>query len=191
MSSESDPVRTSNPIHLSERSAFELIYHGFYHPLCFYATKFVGAEAEDIIENLFVKLWDKKQTFENHTHLKAFLYRSTRNACLNYLKLNKRQYVSVEEIGENTIVEDNDHLSTIIQAEIMAEIYRAVHQLPSQCSKVIAMSFLESFSNTEIAQELNLSEQTVKNLKVLGLKILKTKLSGRAFGFFLLAFWIS
>ena len=53
------------------------------------------------------------------------------------------------------------------------------------------MSFLESFSNTEIAQELDLSEQTVKNLKVLGLKILKTKLSGRAFGFFLLAFWIS
>lgn len=189
MSAKSDLSLNSNPIYLSERSVFELTYQSFYHPLSFYATKYVGSEAEDIIENLFVKLWDKKQVFESPIHLKAFLYRSTRNACLNYLKSNKRHSISVDDLPESITIDEKDHLSVIIHAEIMAEIYRAVHQLPTQCSKVIALSFLESLSNTEIAQELNLSEQTVKNLKVLGLKILKAKLSGSAFTFFMLAFW--
>lgn len=191
MVSKSNPHTADNPIQLNERNVFESIYHSFYHPLCFYATKYVGSEAEDIIENLFVKLWDKKQVFDNHTHLRAYLYRATRNSCLNHLKANKRHHISVEEIPENIAVDEKDHLNVIIQAEIMAEIYRAVHQLPLQCSKVIAMSFLESLSNTEIANDLNLSEQTVKNLKVQGLKVLKDKLSGRAFTVLIFAYWIS
>lgn len=190
MVSKSNLSAIVNGIDLSERSVFEMIFQSFYHPLCFYAEKYVGGEAEDIIENLFVKLWDKQKVFEGPVHLRAFLYRATRNACLNHLKANARHYVSVEEIGEHAALTEKDHLNVIIQAEIMAEIYRAVHQLPAQCSKVIAMSFLENLSNAEIATELNLSEQTVKNLKVIGLRLLKSKLSGRAFSLLILQFWI-
>lgn len=190
MVSKSNPNTADNPIQMSERTIFESIYQSFYHPLCFYATKYVGSEAEDIIENLFVKLWDKKQVFNNPIHLRAFLYRATRNSCLNHLKASEKYVTSAEEIPENIAIDEKDHLNVIIQAEIMAEIYRAVHQLPLQCSKVIAMSFLESLSNAEIAQSLNLSEQTVKNLKVQGLKMLKSKLSGRAFTMLMFTSWI-
>lgn len=191
MVSKSTQSAAACNVHLNERNAFELTYQSFYHPLCYYAARYVGSEAEDIIENLFVKLWDKKQVFESETHLKAFLYQATRNACLNYLKATKRHGITGEEIPENIPAADHDHLSTIIQAEIRAEIYRAVHQLPAQCSKVIAMSFLEGLSNAEIAQAMNRSEQTVKNLKVQGLHLLKDKLSGRAFILLVLAHWVN
>lgn len=191
MISKSGLSKHTEAINLSERKVFELTYQSYYHPLRFYATKYIGSDAEDIIENLFIKLWHKQHEFESPLHLKAFLYRATRNACLNHIKSNKRQVLFSEELAEDIPIDEQDHLNLIIQAEIRAEIYRAVYQLPAQCSKVIAMSFLENFSNAEIASELNLSEQTVKNLKVMGLKLLKAKLSGRAFTLLVLHFWTS
>lgn len=178
------------PIRLNEGAVFDITYQSYYHPLCFYASKFVGAEAEDVIENLFVKLWYKKQVFNDPGHLRAFLYSATRNACLDLIKTNKRHGKTDEEISADLAIADDDHLHYLIKAETRAEINRAVKALPSQCGKIIAMSFLEGFSNTEIAQALGLSEQTVKNNKVKGLDLLKDKLSGNAFTMFMLMIYI-
>lgn len=166
-------------VSLSDGSVFGTTYKTYYHPLCFYASKIVGEHAEDVVENLFIKLWDKKQVFNDSGHLRAFLYHATRNACLDFLKSDKRRAVSADVYPAEDA--GTDHLQTLIEAETYAEIYRAVHSLPAQCAKVIELGFFEGFSNKEIAQKLGLSEQTVKNHKLRALNLLKEKLSGRAF----------
>jgi RNA polymerase sigma-70 factor (family 1) len=175
------------PVFLSDVAVFDLAYKSYYHPLCFYAAKFVPADdAEDLIENLFLKLWNKKQVFESPAHLQAFLYHAVRNACLDFKKSKKNNLQLHEPVSENQPLPGVDHLQHLIQAEVLAEIYRAVNNLPSQCSKVIRMGYLEGFNNAEIADELGLSEQTVKNYKGRGLTLLKDKLSGSAFTLLLL-----
>jgi RNA polymerase sigma-70 factor (family 1) len=174
-------------IHLSDRASFNTAFRSYYQPLRFYAAKFVQrGDAEDIVENLFLKLWNKQQVFASPVHLQAFLYHAIRNACLDFIKLSKKG--KIDELSNELLIADDDHLRYMIEAETIAEIYRAVSDLPSQCSKVIRMGYLEGLNNTEIAEQLGLSEQTVKNYKVRGLGILKQKLSGSSFAFFLLLF---
>jgi RNA polymerase sigma-70 factor (family 1) len=178
---------TDAPISFSDIAVFDAVYRSYYHPLCFYATKFVGQDqAEDIIENLFLRLWDKKQVFQDTIHLKAFLYRSIKNGCLDFMKSNKSIGGMDSALVDEQFFAAGDYLHDIIKAEVLAEIYRAIHLLPSQCGKVIQLGYLEGKNNTEIAEEMGLSEQTVKNYKVRGLSMLKDRLSGSTYMLLLL-----
>ncbi len=175
------------PIDLSDAAVFDVVYKSYYHPLCFYAAKFVQPEdAEDIIENVFLKLWNRKQTFNTTVHMQASLYHSVKNACLDHMKVSRnsaQRHLTVVKSENGT---PPDHLHRIIQAEVLAEIYRAVNDLPAQCSKVITLGYIEGLNNAEIASTLGLSEQTVKNYKGRGLVLLRERLSGSAFTLLLL-----
>ncbi|WP_316792022.1 RNA polymerase sigma factor [Pedobacter frigoris] len=174
-------------IQLNDGATFEEAFRSYYQPLRFYAIKFVSEDdAEDLVENLFLKLWNKKQQFESPAHLQAFLYHAIRNACLDNIKLSKKG--KTDELSDALLIADDDHLRSMIHAESIAEIYRAVNGLPSQCSKVIRMGYLEGLNNAEIAEKLGLSEQTIKNYKVRGLGLLKQRLSDSSFVLFLLLF---
>ena len=174
-------------INLSDRLSFDTAYRSYFQPLRFYASKFISKDdAEDIIENLFLKLWNKQKEFKSAVHLQAFLYHAIKNACLDYLRVSKTS--RTDELTETSSIADNDHLRYMIQAEAIAEIYREVNELPSQCSKVIKMGYLDGMNNEEIARELGLSQQTVKNHKVRGLGILRQKLNESSFMLFLLLF---
>lgn len=176
-----------SPILLSDPTTFDVVYKSYYHPLRFYATKFVQPEdAEDIIENLFLKCWNKQQEFDTTLHMQAFLYHAVKNACLDHIKVSKNKEQRHLHIAHSEETAPADHLHRIIHAEVLAEIYRAVNNLPPQCSKVITLGFIEGMNNSEIASTLGLSEQTVKNYKGRGLILLKDKLSGSAFALLLL-----
>lgn len=176
-------------IKIGEQSVFDDTFRAYYEPLCYYASKFLlRQDAEDVIENLFIRLWNNNQSFENSFHLKNFLYQAAKNACLDFLKVSKRadkKYHSFSETQSSDQVQ-KDHLYNMIQSEVLAEIYRALNELPSQCSNVIRMSYLEGYSNKEIAEQLGINEQTVKNYKGKGLDLLKRKLPGHTFGILLL-----
>lgn len=174
-------------INLGNKISFNSTFRSYFHPLRFYAAKFISNDdAEDVVENLFLKLWNKKQVFDNAAHLQAFLYHAIRNSCLDVIKLSKRE--KTDALSEDLLIADDDHLRYMIQAEALAEIYRAVNELPLQCSKVTRMYYLEGLNNAEIAGQLGLSVQTIKNYKMRGLELLRKKLSGGAFALFLLVF---
>jgi RNA polymerase sigma-70 factor (family 1) len=168
-------------IRLHHTDVFDQVYKTYYHRLCFYASRFIKADyAEDVIETLFLKLWNKKQVFETEEHMKAFLYHAVRNACLDHIKVSRNAAVRHNTYTEIQARQDPDPLHHLIEAEALAAIYQAIEALPAQCAKVIRMSFLEGRDNAAIASEMNLSLQTVKNYKTSGLSFLKTKLSMNA-----------
>lgn len=167
---------------------YSYIFKEYYSALCHYAETIIGEPgyAEDIVQDVFEKLWQKPHAFENLRHLKDFLYKSTRNAALNFLKgaqhSKERQAKFLHEQEEATTGEDLD----IIRMEVFRVIYREISNLPEQCGKIVRMSYIEGLKNEQIAQILSISLQTVKNQKTRGMKLLKMRLLPLVFALFLL-----
>lgn len=182
----------TDAINLGENVVFEEVYKLYYPSLRFFATKYVGdEESEDIIETLFFRLWKQKRTFRNVSHMRAFLYQATKNACLDFIKMAGRKHRNHDFIILQANAIENDHLHEIIRSEVVSEIYRAINKLPTQCRKVIHMEFVDGLNNQEIAKELALSIQTVKNHKVRALKLLKQQLSGNNIALALVLYMLS
>lgn len=169
------------PLLMGKQDGFELVFRTYHQALLSFARKYIDADdANDVVENVFVRVWQHNQQMANAEHLRAFLYRSVYNGCLDFIKVSKRAEGRYQLIADQAEQSEPAVIQEIIRAEVLAEIYRAINDLPSQCSKVIRMSYLEGMTNSEIAASLDLSEQTVKNHKGRGLKILRDTLSGEA-----------
>lgn len=132
--------------------------------------------AEDIVIDVFVILWKKHEDFETLQNIKAFLYISTRNACINQIKKTQRD--SEMKTGlRNYLSADSEEfvLNEMIRAEVLQQIYDAVESLPSQCRKVFKSCYVEGMSNAEVAEQLSISINTVKNHKAKALGLLRLK----------------
>jgi RNA polymerase sigma-70 factor (family 1) len=158
--------------------SFNTIFNIFYPALCFFAERMIAnrEEAEDIVGESFVKLWRLHANFETMQNIKAFLYITTKNACLNYLKQSERTAKRQQDMLY-VLSNNEDHiLSELTRTEVIRELHAAIESLPPQCRKIVRMSFVEGLKNQEIANQLNLSIQTVKNQKVRAIYLLKMKL---------------
>ncbi|WP_295116904.1 RNA polymerase sigma factor [uncultured Chitinophaga sp.] len=160
-------------------SHYSYIFKEYYSALCHYAETIIGepGHAEDIVQDVFERLWQKPYAFEDLRHLKDFLYKSTRNAALNFLKgaqhSKERQAKFLHEQEQSATADDLD----IIRMEVFRVIYREISNLPDQCGKIVRMSYIEGLKNEQIAEILSISLQTVKNQKTRGMKLLRMRLS--------------
>lgn len=158
--------------------AMHEIHKLYYSSLRNFAGGLLGdiPAAEDIVTEVFVILWKKQRDFETLQNIKAFLYISTRNACINYVK--KAQRDSALKTGlSNYLSTDYEEfiLNEMIRTEVMEQIYRAIEALPHQCRLVFKMSYIEGMNNSEIAGKFKISINTVKNHKVRALGLLRLK----------------
>lgn len=148
--------------------------------LCSYANKIIDdeAQAEDLTEDLFIKLWEKRLSFASINELKSFLYTSIRNASLNVIRQRQR------EKKRHTFFSQQNSLDTdngFWEEEVLAEIRKSIYELPPQMRKIFILSFFEKKTNDEIAETLNITNQTVRNQKSNALTILRKLLREKAF----------
>lgn len=172
------------PVHLGDgnKQVFSKVFENYYAALCLFAGRMVGPKnAEDVIEELFVGLWNKGREFKDEEHLKAFLYHAAKNACLDFIKSDQRANERNTVYANLKGTFDDHYLSEITRTEIIRELHQAIAELPPQCSKIISMGYLEGLSNAEIAKKLGLSLQTVKNQKGHAISLLKKRLPGDEF----------
>ncbi|WP_111596953.1 RNA polymerase sigma-70 factor [Chitinophaga skermanii] len=159
-----------------EPSAFNAFFVEHYKPLCFFATQLLAntGEAEDIVKDAFVKLWHKKADFDHPKSIKSFLYTTTRNACLNYLrhlKVHDHFQAEMQYLDENK--RDELVLQQMIRTELMASIYKAIEALPEKRQQVFKMVYMEGLKLDEIAEKLGISVFTVKEHKAKALAQLR------------------
>lgn len=178
------------------QDAFEQVFRAYYSAMCVFANKITAAAGvekdvvEDLVGEVFERLWNKHPQFDNTRHLRNFLYKATRNACFNYIKkesrLKERQgiFISMQLQSEGNYEPAAD--LDIIRMEVFRELYREIATLPDQCGKIVRMGYIDGLSNEEIAVELGLSLQTVKNQKSRGLSLLRSRLSPELFVILLL-----
>jgi RNA polymerase sigma-70 factor (ECF subfamily) len=121
-------------------------------------------------------------------NVKAFLYITTKNACLNFIKQSERNTKQQSELTYIHSQKEDHVLSHIIRAEVLREVHAAIETLPPQCRKIVRMSFVEGLKNQEIADRLNLSINTVKNHKMRAVSLLKIKLLSSSLTAFLVLY---
>lgn len=118
------------------------------------------SSADDILQEVFIHIWDKRQSIESENHFKAYFYKALRNNTVKYITRNK--HILNLESAENK--ESEDVLLKIIEIEFNREILRAVFQLPEKRREIILLS-MSGMSEQMIADTLNISINTVKNQK--------------------------
>ncbi|HEY8404229.1 MAG TPA: RNA polymerase sigma-70 factor [Flavobacteriales bacterium] len=161
-----------------DRGSFETMFRTWYNPLCNYAFSFLGRreESEEIVQNVFVQFWEKREEIEIETSLKSYLYRAVRNTCFNVLKHEK-----VKREHARYTLERNEHHSsqggaTLLAQELEVKISQALSQLPEQCAIIFKMSRFEEMKYAEIAEKLGLSIKTVENQMGKALRIMREQL---------------
>lgn len=157
-----------------ERS-ITIIFNQLYTTLCFYAVRITNnqAAAEDIVEESFIKIWDRRENFFHFQVIKSFLYTTVRNASINWVKQNKSQENALNG-GYSAFKETaNSKLEDLISVETFRELYIALDNLPPQCRKIITMLFIEGKKPGQVAEELQLSVANVSTQKKRGIMLLR------------------
>ena len=160
------------------QSAFKSLYDKYYEALFLFGQKYIpNSEAvEDLVQESFIKVWEKRSSFFHEAALKAFLYKSVRNACLNYLDHQKveRNY---EAQSKTDVLSEDYFLNNVIEEEVNRIISDTVNKLPESARMIYLLS-LKGLKNAEIAEDLNISINTVKTQKQRAGKFLKENLKG-------------
>lgn len=162
----------------------------YYPALCFFATKMLQdrPSAEDIVINLFIKLWEKEPDFSLHKNIKAALYIGVKNACIDYIKKRKNHRAQTNALTYLLQQEQEDFiLNEITRAEVLREVYAEIQKLPAECRKVMQLYYQHGLDHKRISAKLGVTVSTVKNQKARGLQLLKKKL-GTSFLYFLVLF---
>jgi RNA polymerase sigma-70 factor, ECF subfamily len=158
-----------NRIKGNDVKALEIAFNKYYSPLCLYAIQIVNNEeiAQEIVSDLFLKLWEKRHYIQIIQSFRTYLYRCIHNACLDYLKsADSPERSKWFEINEqiNMIIGDNedDILNKLSFVEVEKDVNVAINQLPTQCREIFYLSRYERLTYTEIAVKQNISVNTVK-----------------------------
>ena len=153
-----------------DKATFEQTYKTYYRPLCLYAQKIVGCEAtaKDMVQDIFMNLWEKRENIDIDTSLKAYLYQGVHNKCLNHLEhiKVKRQYGEFtmdmdDDSAWLEIHDNNDPLSELISQEAMSKIEDAIAALPPRCREVFTLVEFEELSYQEVSDKLGITKNTV------------------------------
>lgn len=149
--------------------------------LIFYAGKYVDAiTAEDLVQDVFLKIWQKRAFLFLKEGIKTYLYRSVQHACLDYLKHQevKGDYIStvVTKLKIEEIYYNDDPQSLFAEDDRLGRIYQEMNKLPKKCREIFTMSYLEERKTADIAVLLNISTRTVEAQLYKALKILRSVL---------------
>jgi len=158
-----------------DRHQFKCVYELYYEPIFRFVYNLVRSEqeAQDITIETFAKLWQLRANLDNLTNIKAFLYVTSRNACLDHFRKLQRQRSMQKEVN---YLLDPQVGHEIIKAEVITELYQRIEGLPSTCRMIIKMMLVEDLDTSQIAEKLGISSQTVRNQKAIAVRKLKVML---------------
>jgi RNA polymerase sigma-70 factor (ECF subfamily) len=166
-------------IQSGDERAFEKLFKSQYPALCGYAQKYLRDvdQAEEVVQEMFFNFWQKKEKLEINTSIEAYLFRSVRNSCLNYLKhLKIREEHRLHTVQENNKKEQEVH-DQVVALELEIKIEAIIEKLPPERKKIFKMSRHDGLKYKEIAEKLNLSVKTIEVQMSKALKYLREHLS--------------
>lgn len=165
-------------LHTSNDKVFEQVFRYYYQHLCNYAVGILNEldEAEEVVQQMFLNVWEKRAEIEITSSLKSYLYRAVHNACLNKIKQQKvRKLYADEQIQITEPVYEHSG-EALLKTELEKQIHKAINTLPEQCRLVFKLSRFEEMKYAEIAIHLGISIKTVENHMGKALKIMRVQL---------------
>jgi len=149
----------------NDEHAFEGLYRQYFIQLfrfCYAIVK-EKSPAEEIANDVFLSLWNRRDSLPPIDRLKVYLYVSAKNHCLNYLSRDRRQpSIDLDALREDAVKFTADPESLMIGAETMRRVIAAVDQLPPKCKLIFKLIKEDGFKYKEVARLLDLSVKTVE-----------------------------
>lgn len=147
--------------------AYELVFRRYYISLCGFATRFVQLPetAEEIVQNIFLKLWEKRAGLDIQVSLKSYLFRAVYNSCNNHLahlKIKNKHLLFVKSTSLQNELLTDPILNNLTYKELDEKITEAIEQLPVACKTIFKMSRFDGLKYAEIADRLHISVKTVE-----------------------------
>ena len=160
-----------------DEKAFEWVFKQYYSKLCGYASRFVYSDesAEEVVQEVFVRFWERSENLNPESSLAAYLYRSVYNTCLNQIKHEK-----VKDNYRNYVINYMDRYADDLQdaeeqKELLQMVVDAIDELPPRCSEIFKLSRFEGLKYQEIAEHLGISLKTVEVQMGKALRVLREK----------------
>jgi RNA polymerase sigma-70 factor, ECF subfamily len=169
-----------------DKKAFDDLFKRFYPRLTAYACLFLEPQAaEDVIQDVFVYIWENSESIYIHTSLDAYLFKAVYQRCLNQLKQRKTRNYHHKLIEDYLMdfesklfdPDTNDSIRKLYMEDLKDEIKNAIDSLPDKCREVFMLSYIYDLKNKEISEVLGVSLSTVENHVYNALKVLRRKLA--------------
>nr|WP_299381242.1 RNA polymerase sigma-70 factor [Allomuricauda sp.] len=163
-----------------EQTAFTYMVETYHHRLCVYANSLVNnsMQASDIVQNVLIQVWEKREKLNPDHSLKSFLYKSVYNEFIDQyrkkqalLKIEKKY---IEYLDAFAMEKDNEQHDRLI-----AMVKRAILELPPKCKQVFELSKTEGLTNMEISEHLNISVKAVEAQITRGFRLLRKSISDK------------
>ncbi len=165
--------------------AFRQLFTEYYPSLVSFAMHYVekSAVAEDLVQDVFVKIWETQEKLKTVEDLSAYIYQMVRFKCLNYLRNEKVRTDATQFFTDDLAATE---LNAFLKEETFRVVSKAMDNLPPACSRIFAMT-LEGYAAKDIAAELGIAVETVKKQKQIARRMLKEKLGRFSILFFLIS----
>ena len=156
-----------------DEAALSVLFDTYYEKWYLFAEKYIydSDKAHDIVQDVFLKIWENAERLELTSSIQHYLFASVRNGCLNYLKSlqiedrNNRKYAEAYIESQNVDMVDDE--------ELLARVRQVLDELPEKCREVCLLRFVEGYKYAEIAARLDMNENTVKAQLHRGMERLK------------------
>ncbi len=160
------------------KETFNEVYLSYFKPLQRYAMQFTkeAEVAEEIIQQVFCRIWERRNQLKEDGLIKSFLYTSVYHACINYLKHEKIKQLHADQQTLPFEQQVGNLQEEVTANELQFQLQSAMEGLPPQCRIIFKMSRIDQLKYKEISSLLQISVKTVENQMGKALRILRKDL---------------
>ena len=166
-----------------DHTAFELLFRFYYPGMVIFTSNIVlnNEDAEEIVQDFFVKLWSKRNLINDTSSLKNYLFTSVKNRAVNFLKKQQLNRKVTDKLEEMVSTDQLYNPDLFILSELQTKINNACGKLQPRTREIFSLSRLKGLSNDQIADQLNISKRTVETQISKALKVLREELKDYLF----------
>ena len=159
-----------------DKEAFRYLYEYYFSRMVLFAESYLydEEEARDLVQDLFFHLWKHAGALQVATSVKAYLFTSVRNRCLNVIRDRKIRDEHNNKLFEAQLFSGTEDV--IIDEDVHRRLQEALNSLPDKCREIILLKVVEGKKNKEIAEQLNIAETTVKTQVQRAYRMLRERL---------------
>ncbi|SIS54469.1 RNA polymerase sigma-70 factor, ECF subfamily [Zobellia uliginosa] len=160
-----------------DEEAYTYLVENYHNRLCAYANSLIRDDllAEDIVQNVFVQIWEKRDKLKTELSLKSYLYKLVHNKFIDEYRKGKA-VMALEKTYATALALAVDEKDEIQEQKILNILFNTIQELPPKCKQIFLMSKKEGLTNIEISECLNLSIKTVESQITKAFRILKNKM---------------
>ncbi len=177
---------TDLPDLISSEEQFSVFFAQNYRAACLIALRYINdvALAEDLVQDVFVAFWENRENLQTISNPRHYFFIAVKNHALNRVQRDKSNTVSLASLFID--LSDEDGADRFDDEELAVRIYQAINELPTACRKIFLLAYQNNCTYQQIADQLNISKNTVKTQIGIAYKQLRDKLNGLVINLLLL-----